>query len=93
MAFAYSKHGRIHIREEIVCAYFQQVYDYLLEHSVQFLFRFAQHNRWPIAYHGKKSAWITLPDNYPQLNPQTISAVPGWSIVPSGKSAVLKVEL
>jgi radical SAM protein with 4Fe4S-binding SPASM domain len=93
VAFAYSKHGRIHIREELVCAYFQQVYDYLLAHCTPLLLRFARREQWPIAYHGKNSVWITLPDSYPQLNPQTVSTVPCWSIVPSGKSTVLKVDM
>jgi radical SAM protein with 4Fe4S-binding SPASM domain len=92
MAFAYSKHGHIHIREELVCAYFQQAYDYLLEHDTRLLIKFAWRERWQISYHGQKSVWITLPDKCPRLNPQTVSAIPGWSIVPSDKSAVLEVD-
>jgi radical SAM protein with 4Fe4S-binding SPASM domain len=91
-AFAYAKYRKIRIREDLVCAYYLQVAQYLRENNAKLLEAYARTKKW-IVYKDKKVLTLEMPAGYPRLNPNAVRAMPKWSIVETEKQNFLRVSL
>ncbi|GBR73263.1 putative anaerobic sulfatase maturase [Candidatus Termititenax aidoneus] len=92
LAFSYAKYGDIRIRADSVCAYYKQVWQYLLANASVVLKSYAAVRNWEIAERRSRNFQVFFPKNAPRLNEESINKVSGWSIGQAGAKTCLQVR-